>query len=318
MKQRTYITGLASLLVVFLGIVFKLNHWPVAGHMLVLGIFLLVFLFLPLALRSNYKAEGSPQKKILYFVTWVTCMVVFISMLFKIQHWPGAGWAILVSLPFPYVVYLPVYLISTKKDPNHSIYYTVAILFLLVFVSAFSALLSLNVSRDKIADSLLLAENSSRVGNAISFLPNPNDTSQVVRKIDHLLELAVEYKNLDLQYYGISLDEWNKNPQSLLDSDEWSKWPQVKRNGQLVQQEEEIQKKFLKGSDDLITILENSPEYMYLAGVVTEILGIQKLPSGLFTWKSDVLKVRTFPWFLIYLNQVETNLKLMRLTWILH
>jgi hypothetical protein len=53
-----------------------------------------------------------------------TIILVFAS-LFKIMHWPGAERAILISLPFPYVVYLSVYLSITRKDPNHSIYHII-------------------------------------------------------------------------------------------------------------------------------------------------------------------------------------------------
>lgn len=314
MKQKIYNLGLITLMVVFLGIIFKLNHWPGSGYMLVLGIFLLVFVFLPMALISNYKMENNKKKKALYYITWLTCMVVFVSMLFKIMHWPGAGWAILVSLPFPYLVYLPFYLYITKRDPNHSIYHTVAVLFLLVFISAFSALLSLNVSKNKIEDSLLLAANCNHVTSAISTPSKAEDSSLLIRKIDDLLKLAVQYRKLDLQYYGINSEEWNNNPQVFLDSARWSKWPRPKASGQLLQQEEEIKTKFLEEVQDLIFHLENIPEHSNLAVLLPELLGLEKLPSGLFIWKPDIAGSTNFPWFMIYLSQVEINLKLIRLT----
>jgi len=46
--------------------------------------------------------------------------------------------------PFPYVVFLPVYLIVTEKNKSHNIYNTVYILLLLALNSTFAALLALH------------------------------------------------------------------------------------------------------------------------------------------------------------------------------
>jgi len=238
---------------------------------------------------------------------------------FCIIYYPGAGWAILISLHFRHVVYLPVYLSITRKDPNHSIYHTVAVLFLLVFISAFSAWLSLNASKNKIEDSLFLAANSIHVANVIPSPLKGGDTSQVIRKIDYLLDLAAQYRQLDLQCFCISPEEWNNNPQILLDSSKWSKWPRPKVRKVLFQREEEIKTKFLSELQDLIMHLENLPEHCNLALSLPEILGVEKLLSGLLRWKPEIegssnLGSSNFPWFLIYLNQAEANLKLIRLT----
>ena len=74
-----------------------------------------------------------------------TVMLGF-AALFKVMHWPGASKALIVALPFPYVVFLPVFLAVTGKDKSFSIYNTVYVLFLLAGISVFSALLALNVS----------------------------------------------------------------------------------------------------------------------------------------------------------------------------
>ncbi len=52
------------------------------------------------------------------------------AMLFKIMHWPGAGYVLRVSLPFPFVVFLPVFLAAASKNRNFNIYNTIAVLFL--------------------------------------------------------------------------------------------------------------------------------------------------------------------------------------------
>ena len=144
MKQKIYILGLITTVIIYFGLLFKTNHWPGAGYLLTAGILAFVFIFLPVALRSHYIAEGKPGNRILYIVTWVTSVVFFVSALFKIMHWPGAGIALAIAIPFPFVIFLPVFLIVTSKNKNFNIYNTVFVLFLLAAISAFSALLSLS------------------------------------------------------------------------------------------------------------------------------------------------------------------------------
>ena len=114
MKQKIYTLGIATTSVIFLGALLKINHWPGGGQLLIIGIVTLILVFLPLALRNHYRTEGERKNLLLYVVTWLTCFVVFGGMLFKLMHWPGAGKALLVALPFPYVVFLPVFLIVTS------------------------------------------------------------------------------------------------------------------------------------------------------------------------------------------------------------
>ena len=116
MKQKIYIFGVITALVIFAGIIFKINHFAGAGILMIVSMVTLVLLFLPVALINNYKAEGTRQNLPLYFVTWMTCFVVFLAMLFKIMHWPYAGILMTIALPFPYVVFLPVFLIVTARN----------------------------------------------------------------------------------------------------------------------------------------------------------------------------------------------------------
>ena len=108
---------------------------------------MLLIVFLPVALRSSYKGEGRRESLPLYVITYLTCLVSFVSMLFKIQYWPGAGYLLLVAIPFPFVVFLPVYLYITGKNENHNIYNTVAVLFLLVIFSSLTVLLALHPAK---------------------------------------------------------------------------------------------------------------------------------------------------------------------------
>jgi hypothetical protein len=146
MKQKIYILGVITAMIVFTGTIFKINHYAGAGILLIIGISSLVLLFLPLALENNYRVAENRKNLLIYIITYNTCFVVFTSMLFKLLHWPHAGTILTIAIPFPYVVFLPVFIIITSKDKNFNIYNTVFVLILLALNSVLSGLLALIIA----------------------------------------------------------------------------------------------------------------------------------------------------------------------------
>lgn len=219
MKQKIYILGLISAMILSTGVIFKMEHWPAAGIMITAGTLLLVLLFFPAALKNNYKAEGNSQNRLLYIVTYITCFVVFIGVLFKIMHWPYAGVALSIALPFPYIVFLPVFLIVTSKNKNFNIYNTVFVLLLLAMNSVFSGLLSLNVSKETIDDSYNISRNYNKVGAAMAQLPVIINGSAVNQKIDEIIKITNDYQDLILKHEGMTREQWKKDPGNLVRPD---------------------------------------------------------------------------------------------------
>jgi len=187
MKQKIYTLGIVSAMILILGTMFKVQHWPAAQILITLGTFLLLIFFLPSALINHYKVNGNKQYKLLYITTYITCFVVFTAMLFKIQHWPFAGYAVLIGVPFPFVVFLPVWLYETSKIKNFDINNTVYILFLLALQAVFSVLLALNVTREKIDYTLQLTNQLSSFNSKIESLNVVSEKSPVVRSADEVL-----------------------------------------------------------------------------------------------------------------------------------
>ena len=177
MKQKIYTLGVLTSIIVVAGSLMKMFHFPGAGMTLMAGIAMLLLVFLPAALISHYRNGDNRARKGLYIVTWLTCFVVFTSMLFKVLHWPYAGVALMVALPFPYVVFLPFFLAVTKRDTGTSIHDTVSVLFLLAGVSVFSALLSLNVSRQRIDDKLIMTGTLQKYNEALVRAGLPADAA---------------------------------------------------------------------------------------------------------------------------------------------
>jgi hypothetical protein len=308
MKQKIYILGVVTALIIFAGTIFKVNHWPLAGFMLVIGLLILVLIFLPLALIDHYKAERNRQNLLLHIVIWMTSFVVFTGILFKIMHWPFSNAILTVALIFPYVVFLPVFLVTTSKDKNFNIYNTVFILLLLATNSVLSALLSLNVSAERINDSYNLSMQYNQVVKALDQLPANDSKSRVALKIDEALSSVDEYKNLILSSEGISLEQYH-NAGSLFRPDLRGVAIQALSTTGNARAGEKLDNS-LKA---LVQVIENTPECKELAKAIPEILDLRQQfeDEPLLIWHNIT---NTQSWTLIYLEGLETNLKMIKTT----
>jgi hypothetical protein len=308
MKQKIYVLGVVTALIVFSGTIFKIEHWPAAGILLTIGLVTLMLVFLPLAVISHYKGEGNRQNLLLHIVTWLTCFVVFIGILFKIMHWPFAGTILTIALIFPYVVFLPVFLVTTSKNKNFNIYNTVFVLLLLATNSVFSALLSLNVSAERIRDSYNLSRQYNQVGKVLDQLPANDSKSQVALKIDEALKVVDEYKNLILSSEGISPEQYN-DAGSLLRPD---------MRGAAIQAlsttgNAKVGEKLDNSLKALVKEIENTKESEELTKAIPLILDLRKQyeDEPLLIWHNIT---NTLSWSLIYLDGLETNLKMIKTT----
>jgi hypothetical protein len=307
MKQKIYILGVVTTLIVFIGAIFKVNHWPGAGIMLTLGLLTMVFIFLPAALVNHYKSEESNQNLLLYIVTYLTCFVIFISMLFKIQHWPFAGVMLTIALPFPYVVFLPVFLIVTAKNKNFNIYNTVFVLLLLALNSVFSALLALNVTRDRVEDSYNLSRNYNKLEIILDQLPDSCLKSPLNSKIDETIKILDETQAAVLNLEQIPLDQWIKNPGNLVR-------PDARKSAELILQESYPGEKL---ANSLISLLNEMKTYPGLKELVknSQVIFDWDEPSiDPQEWAKRVFNDYTLSWTLIYLDGLRANLLLIKAT----
>lgn len=308
MRQKIYIFGLITVLVIFTGVIFKILHFPGAGILLTLGFVTLVLVFLPLSLINCYKSEGSKQNLLLYIVAWITCLIVFSSMLFKIMHWPGAGIMMIIALPFPYIVFLPVFLAVTGKNKNFSIYNLVFVLMLLVINSVFSSLLSLNVSRNRIDESFMLSANYQSIEKILNKFPEKTQADPVVQNINKTLGVVNSYRKIILNKENITLLQWEEKPETILRTD----FKGLASRALLDSGVEPGDMKLLNGLKDLIKVMETTPGYEELAKEAPRIFDIVS-PSGneddWFYWKFND---NNLSWVLIYLDGLETNLKLIK------
>ena len=85
MKKFIYISGIIMINIIALGVIFKVQRFPGAGPLLVLGQIFFAFCFLPLAIINSYKGNGSKNKS-LYIAGFICAFIYIIAILLKIQH----------------------------------------------------------------------------------------------------------------------------------------------------------------------------------------------------------------------------------------
>jgi len=312
MKQKIYILGLTTTLVILTGAMFRVNHMAGASILLTAGMIMLVLWFLPAALRNHYMNENNQKNLTLYLVTWLTCLVVFVGMLFKIMHWPYAGIALVISILFPFLVFLPVYLLVTSRDKSFNIYNTVYVLSLLAVVSVFSALLALNVAKDKIDDSLSLSRNYNRLEKALDEIPASAHQTPVMQKIDDVLTVVDEYQALIFSHEGFSEEQWDNDQGNLKRADE----AQIASPALLILTGEKfsLDTRLEASLYTLIRAIENTAGFEELAKAAPEIFDFTEASDGQHEWTAKVFQYNTQSWSVIYLDGLETNLKMIKAT----
>jgi hypothetical protein len=310
MKQKIYILGVVSALIVFSGTIFKVNHWPGAGIMLTAGMATIILLFLPAALINNYKSAGNNRSKSLYIVIYLTCFVVFTAMLFKIMHWPFAGIWLTVALPFPYIVFLPVFLVVTSKNKNFNIYNTVFVLMLLAVNSVFAVLLALNVAKARVEDSYNLSRDYNKVETALNLLPDKYQKSSVNMKIDEVLKTVTDYQDLILQHEQLSREQWESNPGQL-----WRpEAPAIAGIALLKANEAFPGEKLESGIRDLILEFGKTAGLEDLAKVAPSLFNYKDPENKKDNWAHGIFIDNNLSWALIYLDALEVNLKMIKIS----
>jgi hypothetical protein len=114
MKKITSISGVVSSVIVLIGGVFKIMHWPGAGIALPLGGILFLAYALLLYTDKQAFATTSLQKASNVFVL-IAMLLISAGFIFKMQHWPGARVLIYIS-NIALLALIPVSFIKASKE----------------------------------------------------------------------------------------------------------------------------------------------------------------------------------------------------------
>jgi hypothetical protein len=114
MKKATLILGVVSSVIVLIGGLFKILHWPGAGIALTVGIVLFFVYALLLFIDKQEFATTSLHKVSNVFVL-IAMLLISAGFILKVQHWPGAGVIIYISHVALFAL-IPVSFIKASKE----------------------------------------------------------------------------------------------------------------------------------------------------------------------------------------------------------
>lgn len=140
MKKTMKISGLIAPILLSFGSLFKIQHWPLAGVLFVLGFVLLSFVFLPSAIYVNYKEVSNRTQKWTHVIGFLGTFFISVGFLFKIQHWPLAGIAITIGVLMICLLFLPMVLrnrLKSERDSVPKFIYLIAFTGLMIDLIAF-------------------------------------------------------------------------------------------------------------------------------------------------------------------------------------
>jgi hypothetical protein len=206
MKNKIYYIGILSGMITACGCLFKILHWPGAAIIIITGLVSLSLVFLPLAVVNMIKAGQTKNNRNFYILVAIVMAFNFMAALFKIMHWPGGEKILMISIPLPFVVLLPAYILSNSADKEVNYKNLLAIMFFFAYFSAITGLLAIGISTD-VVDGLVrsaidtenktmaLKENTRLVAG-FSDINNPvsKEAEKLCSKINEIKRLVCKKK----------------------------------------------------------------------------------------------------------------------------
>ncbi len=206
----TTIFGCVAGLLIALGTLFKLMHWPGASPMQVFGFGIFGLFYLPLWLLSEPKQGRKLSLFTQFFVLLLTCF----ACLFKSQHWPAGGILFNIWLNLILLVGLPVFIFLLFRSASRSLqrFHLISVLLLLVCLiiggisGTASRMTSIATSFSKntvqLTNSLdKLCIKNAQLYNAFDAVPDKNqnpyylNSLKVKRLTDSTEKYLIKYRN---------------------------------------------------------------------------------------------------------------------------
>jgi len=116
-----YISAFVASMLFILGVVAKVQHWPLAGLILLLAALAMIFAFIPALLAGKLKEEENPARKLVYILGAAGITSFILGILCKIQHWPLASLLLICGVVITFLMFVPWYtVISWKSEKSVS------------------------------------------------------------------------------------------------------------------------------------------------------------------------------------------------------
>ena len=145
MKKSVLIFGIIGAIFIAIGVLFKMLHWPGASVSILVGATALAIYSLLYMYEKLQTAGGGAEKGFIAFFG-IAGILMCLSFLFKVMHWPGAG--VLIYAFFAAYVILVILAISravNEKDKDLQYKYLNAMIWLIggMLILAFPTIINI-------------------------------------------------------------------------------------------------------------------------------------------------------------------------------
>jgi len=199
MKKVMIITGVVSTALFILGSLFKIMHWPGASVLLFSGIVSASLLFLPLLFILKTRESNSRRDKLVLGIGIIFGILISLSTMFKIMHWPYANVLWLISLGTMFFVFIPLYFFTGIRNTEIKTNTITSTIMLVLAVGLLFALTSLKPSYQVtkgnmytyLNNELLLHKMQSKLSDSIQ---NTGMVSSINNNCESIKELIIQYE----------------------------------------------------------------------------------------------------------------------------
>lgn len=241
MKKIMIWSGAFSVFTLAVGIWFKFMYWPGATLLVLMAILSGSLIFLPLLFTLKAKEQQSLKDKVVMGVGAVGTILMCLSFLFKIMHWPYSTNLAYLSAVLMILIFLPIYFFSgIRKAETKLNTVTTSMLVILVYgllfmmiraprsasFSEFNAMQELGIGQEILLNEYRLSPDNQHLTD-----PTIGELSEKIFKICNEGKTYLFRRDTDMDTTSDSHSrEFNYNKRLLCDPFEWDQTIQGKIN----------------------------------------------------------------------------------------
>lgn len=121
MKRLMIVSGAVSASAFILGSLFKTMFWQGAGFLLMAGVLMLSFIFLPMLVLLKTREADSFRNKVVLALGALVGVLYSLSTLFAMMHWPGASPLWFATVATSIFVLVPTYFFTGIRNPDSKV-----------------------------------------------------------------------------------------------------------------------------------------------------------------------------------------------------
>lgn len=202
MKKTMIISGAVSAALTSIGIIFKFMHWPGASASIVLGVACSSFIFLPILFTLKAKEKQNTRDKMIVGLATGLGILISLSILFKVMHWPGANMMALIFLLGMIAVFIPMYFFTGIRNPETKVNTIASSVIMIMGTGLFLTLVNARpaiqdramIVSDTYLQDTYLKFSSEREGTKMASKDSAMPSPELVQKCDRVCTIIEQLK----------------------------------------------------------------------------------------------------------------------------